>query len=145
MPERKPQVTTKQCICCGRKLSAALKHVETVLGPVGPECAKKADITAAVDRLYAYDLGELAGGEIRLDGVATATGFTFPSAVFEALEAQASACGVRLTYTLDAPRRQFVVKLKGGSVSDLLAKVGTMLPLSNPVTGLVRVPVAVGA
>ena len=144
-PKTKPAQTVKQCICCGRKLSAAIRHAETALGPIGPECEKKANVIAALERLHAYDLGELAGGELRLDGVTTGVGtFTFPTAKFEALKKQAADCGVRLAWRPDFTARQFVVTLRADSVSELLAKVDTMLTLSNPATGTLRVPVRVG-
>ena len=142
----KTKTPAKQCICCGRKLSAAVKHTETPLGPIGPECEKKANIAAALERLHAYDLGELAGGELRLDGVTTGAGtFTFPNDAFEALKGRAKDCGVRLVWRPDFAARQFVVTLKADSISELLTQVDTLLTLSNPVTGTVHVPVRIGS
>lgn len=115
----------KACICCGAKLSPAIKHVETALGMLGPKCARKYDMKAAVDTLYGAGLGELVSGEIRLVGIPSDTGgFRFPQAEYDALCSRASACGVALSWRPDAPNRQFIVTLSGKSMGAFLARFG---------------------
>lgn len=119
---QKARTGQKVCIRCNRVLKPEVKHTETVLGIVGPECEQY--VMNALNHLSRNGLRELAQtGEIRLAAVRTGEEtWGIPQQEYAELQVLAARVGIRFAVKFDVAEKQIVITLHASSIRELLSQ-----------------------